>query len=54
MNTGEEMASIMLDGALHCVAVTPAGNGEWLVVAGDVVGGVYCLRYVEPESMRNK
>jgi hypothetical protein len=36
---------VTLEGALHCVALAPDGA---TVVAGDAVGNVYCLRYVEP------
>ena len=45
LDTGEELASIMLDSPLTCVTVSPDGEA---IVAGNVVGDMYCLRLVEP------
>ncbi|MEM7130693.1 MAG: effector-associated domain EAD1-containing protein [Chloroflexota bacterium] len=47
LTTGKEVASIMLDGSIQCVAVHESDEGV-IVVAGDQGGGVYCLQYVEP------
>ncbi|MEZ4710849.1 MAG: effector-associated domain EAD1-containing protein [Caldilineaceae bacterium] len=46
---GEQIASIMLDGAMRCVAVHEDVTGI-TIVAGDAGGGVYCLEYVEPDA----
>jgi len=53
--TGEEMATIVLDGRLTCVALVPgqaAAAGTVTLLAGDAAGNVYCLRYVEPGQDR--
>jgi WD40 repeat protein len=47
LHTSEVIASIGLDGALTCVAVTRQ-HGRTLVVAGDAGGALYCLELVEP------
>jgi WD40 repeat protein len=47
LQTGQIIASVGLDGALTCVAVTRQ-NGRTLVVAGDAGGALYCLELVEP------
>ncbi|HRW11471.1 MAG TPA: hypothetical protein P5121_40515 [Caldilineaceae bacterium] len=41
------IASIGLDGALRCVAMTRE-DGRTLVVTGDAGGALYCLELVEP------
>ncbi|MCB0185146.1 MAG: hypothetical protein KDE31_12820, partial [Caldilineaceae bacterium] len=47
LQTGQVIASIGLDGALQCVAVTRQDD-HMLVVAGDAGGALYCLELVEP------
>jgi WD40 repeat protein len=42
--TGREVATIALEGALNCVAITPGGT---VIVAGDEAGNVYCLQFHE-------
>jgi WD40 repeat protein len=44
LETGAELASAALDGALHCLALTPDGA---TCVVGGAVGDVYCFQYVE-------
>jgi hypothetical protein len=45
LSTGKELASIVLDGSLYCLAVATDGL---TIVTGDGAGSVYCLRYEEP------
>ena len=45
--TGQEMATIALEGSLPCVAIAPDGV---TIVTGDGAGNIYCLRYVERDS----
>jgi WD40 repeat protein len=45
LSTGKELASIVLDGPLYCLAVATDGL---TIVTGDGAGSVYCLRYEEP------
>jgi WD40 repeat protein len=45
LSTGKELASIVLDGSLDCLAVATDGL---TIVTGDGAGSVYCLRYEEP------
>jgi len=45
LETGEQLASITLDGPLQCVAITPEGV---TILTGDQAGGLYCFRYIEP------
>ena len=44
LESGEELAMIVLDGEVLAVAVAPNGT---TIVAGDAGGNVYCLEYVE-------
>lgn len=44
LENGEELALIVLDGAVESVSVAPNGT---TIVAGDAGGNVYCLKYVE-------
>jgi WD40 repeat protein len=44
LDKGICLAVVALDGALTAVAVAPDGE---TIVAGDMLGNVYCLRYVE-------
>ena len=44
LESGEELARIVLDGAVTAVAVAPNGT---TIVAGGAGGNVYCLEYVE-------
>jgi WD40 repeat protein len=47
LETGRELATAALEGGLQCIVVAPDGAS---ILAGDLVGNVYCLKYVE----RNK
>ena len=41
LQTGQELATVALESALHCVDVAPDGV---TIVTGDGAGNVYCLR----------
>ncbi len=43
LKTGQELAMVTLDGALHCLTLGPDGV---TCVTGDGAGNVYCLRFV--------
>jgi WD40 repeat protein len=43
--SGQELATVTLEGALYCIALAPDGA---TVVARDAAGNVYCIEYVEP------
>ena len=49
LTTGQELASISLDGSLYCVAIAQDGMA---IVTGDGLGNVYCLHYVEPKRKK--
>jgi WD40 repeat protein len=44
LQTGQEQATVVLEGALWCVAVAPDGV---TILVGGAIGNVYCLQYVE-------
>ena len=44
LDTGQEPATVALDGVPQCVTVAP---DSVTILAGDTVGNVYCLQYVE-------
>jgi WD40 repeat protein len=44
LETGRELATAALEGGLQCITVVPDGV---TILAGDGVGNVYCLQYVE-------
>ena len=57
LETGEELASIHLEGVMTCVAVVPPRAmdtnqpiDQFTIVAGDAAGNVYCLEVVEPRG----
>ena len=50
LSSGTCLAVVALDGALWSVAIAPDGE---TIVAGDMGGNVYCLRYVAGKTRRD-